>query len=395
MKNWIVSTAVFLLLLLLLGRGVVGCAVNATTLSRKIIFGYQGWFSTDKADGLGWIHWSRGVPSASTATFDLFPDVSNYPQAALSDNTYLTSRITGRSMELYDSLGVVDVHFSWMQQYGIHGVAVQRFVVNLVYPNLRERMDQILLACRKGAEKYSRVFFVEYDTSGANTDNWADLIRADWKRLTTELNVTSSSAYQKEGNKPVLKMFGIGFRNRPGDSSDSLELVNHLKSQGVLFIGSVPTFWRDGAGDSKSGYSKVYEAMDVISPWLVGRYATSSNFDDLFYGVFLQDLSLTSSRQQGYAPTVFPGFSWTNLQRRKGRSFPLNQIPRRGGRFWEYQVNAFMNKLFDKNTNTGAYYIFGAMFDGQFSSFLLVSVLFWFVLFCSVLFCSLVLSHFL
>jgi hypothetical protein len=352
------------IIFLVLGGTVAGGPVNATTLSKKIIFGYQGWFCTNKAANLGWIHWSSGVPpSATSATFDLFPDVSDYPACALSNNTLLTSKSTGLSLELYDSLGVVDVHFSWMEEYGIHGVAVQRFLVQLVNQKLRDRNDKILLACMKAAEKYSRVFFVEYDTSGADSSTWADIIKADWNRLTTVLNVTSSLAYQREGDKPVLKIFGIGFISRPGDASNSLALVKYLKSKGVLFIGSVPTFWRDGNGDSKSGYSEVYKAMDVISPWLVGRYASAANFDDLFYGVFLQDLRLTSSRQQGYAPTVFPGFSWTNLQRRRGRSFPLNQIPRNGGRFWEYQVNAFMKKLIDTSTNTGAYYIFGAMFD--------------------------------
>jgi hypothetical protein len=337
---------------------------NTTTLHQKIVFGYQGWFCTDKAANLGWTHWSsKTPPSATSANFDLFPDVKDYAASALSNNTLLTSKITGQSMYLYDSLEVVDVHFSWMKEYGIHGVAVQRFVSQLVVPRRRDRNDQVLLACMRAAEKYSRAFFVEYDTSGADTNTWADVIQEDWEKLTTVLNITSSRAYQREGTKPILKIFGIGFLGNPGNASDSLSLVQSLKSQGVLFIGSVPTFWRDGKGDSKSGYHDVYQAMDVISPWLVGRFSTPAKFDDMFRGVFLKDLNLTSSRQQGYAPTVFPGFSWTNLQRRRGKDFPLNQIPRNGGKFWEHQVNAFMHNLVDATTGIGAYYIFGAMFD--------------------------------
>jgi hypothetical protein len=340
-------------------------AANTSTLHQKIVFGYQGWFCTDKAaNNLGWTHWSKGTPpSAMSANFDLFPDVSDYPVCALSNNTLLINKTTGNSMHLYDSLEVIDVHFSWMAEYGIHGVAVQRFVSQLAVPRLRDRNDRVLLASMLAAERYSRAFFVEYDTSGADANTWSNIIQTDWEKLTKVLNVTSSPAYQREGNKPVLKVFGIGFLDRPGNHSDSLTLVNSLKAKGVIFIGSVPTFWRDGVGDSKSGYGRVYKAMDVISPWLVGRYSSTAKFDDLFYGVFLKDLRLTSSRQQGYAPTVFPGFSWTNLQRNKGRNFPLNQIPRNGGRFWEYQVNAFMKKLVDTNTGSAAYYIFGAMFD--------------------------------
>jgi hypothetical protein len=339
-------------------------AANTTTLYRKIVFGYQGWFCTDKAANLGWTHWStKTPPSAISANFDLFPDVSDYTASALSNNTLLTNKVTGQPMYLYDSLEVVDVHFSWMEEYGIHGVAVQRFVSQLVVPRWRDRNDQVLIACMRAAEKYSRAFFVEYDTSGADTTTWADVIQKDWEKLTKVLNVTSSRAYQREGTKPILKIFGIGFLGNPGNASDSLALVQSLKSLGVLLIGSVPTFWRDGKGDSKSGYNEVYQAMDVISPWLVGRFSSPAKFDDMFKGVFLKDLSLTSSRQQGYAPTVFPGFSWKNLQRRRGRDFPLNQIPRNGGKFWEHQVKAFIQNLVDATTGIGAYYLMAAMFD--------------------------------
>jgi len=340
-------------------------AVNTSTLYEKIIFGYQGWFCTNKVYSLGWRHWSNSklsAPNSSSVTFDLFPDVTEYPTSALSNDTMLTSRLTGLPMDLYDSLGVVDVHFSWMEEYGVHGVAVQRFVNELTNPVLHQRRDSILQACMAAAEKYSRSFLVEYDTSGADKNVWSQIIISDWIYLTTKLNITSSYAYKKEGGKPVLKIFGIGFTSRPGNSTESLALINHLKQE-AYFVGSVPTFWRDGTSDSKSNFSNVYEAMDIISPWLVGRFSSTAQFDKLFYDVFLKDLALTSSRQQGYAPSEFPGFSWSNLQRNYGKQSPLNSIPRDGGRFWVHQVDMFMNKLVDKSTGYGAHYIFGAMFD--------------------------------
>jgi hypothetical protein len=50
-------------------------------------------------------------------------------------------------------------------------------------------------------------------------------------------------------------------------------------------------------------------------------------------------------------PAVFPGFSWRNMN----RDAALNQIPRRGGRFFWRQV--------DEAIGAGATMLYGAMFD--------------------------------
>lgn len=59
---------------------------------------------------------------------DFIPDVSQYPSNCLF-NTQLTLP-NGQPAQFYDSscAGVVDLHFKWMQQYGLDGVIVQRFL---------------------------------------------------------------------------------------------------------------------------------------------------------------------------------------------------------------------------------------------------------------------------
>src|SRR5437773_3667507 len=55
-------------------------AVDPTTLDRKLLFGYQGWFGCpDDGSPLGaWEHWFRrgAAAAASTLRVDMWPDVS-------------------------------------------------------------------------------------------------------------------------------------------------------------------------------------------------------------------------------------------------------------------------------------------------------------------------------
>lgn len=68
------------------------------------------------------------MTDALIVEIDFIPDVSQYPANCLF-NTQLTLP-NGQPAQFYDSscAGVVDLHFKWMQQYGLDGVIVQRFL---------------------------------------------------------------------------------------------------------------------------------------------------------------------------------------------------------------------------------------------------------------------------
>ena len=54
--------------------------VDATTLHKKVLCGYQGWFSCPGDGGSRWIHWSRSSSTItpSSLTFEMWPDMSEY-----------------------------------------------------------------------------------------------------------------------------------------------------------------------------------------------------------------------------------------------------------------------------------------------------------------------------
>src|SRR5579872_4303790 len=55
--------------------------IDATTLNRKVLCGYQGWFRCpgDLANE-GWRHWSRNDKriTANSLTFEMWPDMTEY-----------------------------------------------------------------------------------------------------------------------------------------------------------------------------------------------------------------------------------------------------------------------------------------------------------------------------
>src|SRR6185312_5243194 len=104
--------------------------VDPSTLNGKVLVGYQGWFSCpgDGSPHNNWRSWSRGVPSASTLTVDLYPDLRELDP----DERCLIPGMTidGKPAYLFSSRNPKTVarHFRWMKEYGLDGVLVQRFV---------------------------------------------------------------------------------------------------------------------------------------------------------------------------------------------------------------------------------------------------------------------------
>lgn len=131
-----------------------------------------------------------------------------------------------------------------------------------------------------------------------------------------------------------------------------MQLITHFKALGLSVMGGVPTYWRQLKADAKTdpAWRDVYAAFDILSPWSVGRYGDDAGADAFKTSLILPDLTATRAAGIEYMPVIFPGFSWRNLL-----AGPLNQIPRRGGRFyWRQGYNAI---------DAGCTTIFVAMFD--------------------------------
>ncbi|MHB8875114.1 MAG: glycoside hydrolase family 71/99 protein, partial [Myxococcaceae bacterium] len=141
--------------------------VDATTLTNKLLFGYQGWFLCpgDGAPPNRWVHWFGG---SGNPTFDMYPDTSELGAAEKCPTSY--SQPDGGPAPVYSAWRQPTVvrHFQWMKQYGIDGVMLQRFNSELGDPAFFAFRNQVLQNVRAGAEQHGRVFSVMYDVSGAN-----------------------------------------------------------------------------------------------------------------------------------------------------------------------------------------------------------------------------------
>jgi hypothetical protein len=331
------------------------------TLLRKHIVGYQGWFACPgDPDGDDWVHWfARGPDGRLLPTFDMLPDTAEF-EPGEGCPTPWTDR-AGRPVRLFSSLDgrTVRRHFRWMAEYDLHGAAVQRFVSILGHPRRRRQGDRMLGHARAAAEATGRGFFLMYDTSGVGDAGLAAMVE-DWRGLVAG-GLLESPAWQWHGGRPMLGVWGLGIRGRPIAAPAALAALADLRRiagpAGLTILGGVPSGWRTGEadGDPSPAWQEVFGALDILSPWSVGRFADVAGADNFLRARIVPDLAATAAGGKGYMPVIFPGVSWHNLQAFHQRRFPLNQIARRCGQFyWRQAANA---------VNAGSQMLYTAMFD--------------------------------
>lgn len=339
----------------------------ATGLTGRLIVGYQGWFGCpqDAAGNTQWVHWfHRNSPVNENLSVDLLPSVHQFSAEDLCPTEL--RRADGSTVRVFSSQNarVVTTHFRWMREHGIDGAAVQRFVGPLATPVLKQRSDRVLQNAKAAAETNERVFYVTYDTSGANAATVAADILRDWQYLVRDMKVTRSNRYLHVNGKPVLQLWGFGFKDRPGTPSEVAALISALKNgndnlAGVTLVGGVPSNWRTLDGDSQTDrrWADVYRSYDVLSPWSVGRFRDDAGADRFLRERVMPDLEETRRLGIAYMPVIFPGFSWYNLQNGRGEKklAVLNQIPRRCGNFLWHQVSGLLTARVDT--------LYAAMFD--------------------------------
>jgi hypothetical protein len=201
----------------------------------------------------------------------------------------------------YDA-STVDAQLKWMQDTGIDTVAIQRFGD---FPDVR---DQVSVNVRMAAEAHGRKFYIMYDISGWTT--FQTDLATDWNdHIVNKLHLTDSPAYAKQDGKPVVCIWGLGFLDRPGDATTSLAVVNAFQGMGMYVIGGLPRDWRtaDGTRWGKAGFLPVYDALNAISPWMVGVIGDSAGSDSIRTQYDEGDVAYCHMHGIDYQPCVLPG----------------------------------------------------------------------------------------
>ncbi len=334
----------------------------------RVMCGYQGWFRAP-GDGVneGWGHYNaRGKFDSAHVHLDFWPDVSEY---AKTYPTSLTNK-DGSVARVFSSVdqSTTDLHFKWMQEYGIDGVFVQRFFGGLRTAESRKKSRVVLENAIKSSQKYGRAISVMYDLSGLkNEGEDCSVIIQDWKELGDELKITSqpTNNYLYHRGKPLVAIWGLGFPDRPYSIHNiGIEkLIDFLKNDpeygGCAVMLGVPTHFRELNVDclSDSYLHDVMTKADIIMPWMVGRFsALKPEYLEQYGSNVKSDIMWCNERHLDYVPCIYPGFSWYNLGKVESHgNAPLNQIPRQKGAFYWSEIS--------RSIQSGANMFYVAMFD--------------------------------
>ncbi|KAL6690555.1 hypothetical protein J3F84DRAFT_405068 [Trichoderma pleuroticola] len=326
-------------------------AVDTSTLKGKWLYGYQGWFRKP-ASGVN-NHWSPngGTPGPGNVEFEFVPDVSQYPANCLFTSTLTAPN--GQPVQLYDNTcqGVVDLHFKWMQQYGIDGIIVQRFLSHLSDASFITVLNQVEAA----AVKYGRGFIVEYDASGGNsaTGSVAAQILDDYNAKIKPY--TTSSAYIHHNGKPAVMVFGVGFPTVAINVTDGANIAAQLKNAGAYVGYGVPAnFGTDVRANT--GFAAAYKAANLISPWTVGSFSNGGYLKGYHTTTQIPDSQTLQSLGIDHAPLIWPGTSAYHLN---GVNTPANfdYFARFNGSFYSMQADAITSLA------VKPLFAFNAMFD--------------------------------
>ena len=345
--------------------------VDASTLTGKVMCGYQGWFRTPgDGENQDWKHYrnqTTGRFRPGEAGIEFWPDLTGFGDHERFATGF--RHADGSVAQVFSSAvrDTVVRHFQWMREYGIDGVFVQRFATEVTNPNggradndESRSVTKVLEHCRVGAARHGRTYAVMYDLTSMSATRIA-AVKDDWRFLVKELGILKDPSYQRHAGRPVLALWGVGFSKRDYGPAEIEPLMDFLKNDpecgGLTLMLGTPTHWRAGGRDAGpfASWEKVYKAADIISPWTVGRFGGIREAQHYAAEMAKPDHEWCVAHGKEHMPVVFPGFSWSNLK--KGTNeHPDAFIDRLGGKFLWSQYDAMVR-------TAGATMIYQAMFD--------------------------------
>ena len=208
--------------------------VDVSTLTGKVVTGYQGWFATPNDGGpLGWSHYQVGgqEPLPNKVCIDFWPDVTELDP----DERCATKLVhaDGSPAFVFSSRNpkTVNRHFQWMREYGIDAAFVQRFAIVSKSPDWFENSCRVLANCRAGANRNGVGYIVMYDLSDLPSHSM-ERVKNDWRMLVDGMKLTRDPA--DKAYPPVTLMWyegGLKPENRPEWN------INELPGSGMIMVG--------------------------------------------------------------------------------------------------------------------------------------------------------------
>jgi hypothetical protein len=273
-------------------------------------------------------------PSVDTFKVDLLPARSPAVMANPNCNTGLKTVDGTETVQAFSSLdlNVVREQFRSYKSAGLDVVELQRFVHDVsANPVITEgnaeqykgkhlgnpevakaTLYNAMVAAKEVGLKIYMNMDISMSEQSAHFATYADDIRAYLKSVEP---VLKDDVYLKDAKgRPVVTIWGYGFPGRPGNPQEANDLMRDLRSDAVISGGfgvmaGVPHYWRSMSDDWKSYF---YQA-DVIAPWSVGLSRTPEEAVSYYATTVREDIFDTASRNIGYSPSFFRGFSWCNM----------------------------------------------------------------------------------
>ncbi len=361
-RSFLITVALALATLASPAPAATPAPVDTSTVLGKVVCGYQGWFRCEGDDSKnGWHHY--GNPAAGKVSVEMWPDMTGFGP----DERFATAfkNEDGSTAEVFSSTrpATIQRHFEWMRDYGIDGAFLQRFATTTRDPRFRAPMDDVMAHVRESAAKTGRGWVLMYDLTGLKAGQ-STVVIDDWKRLVNEKRVArdgSDAAYFKHRGKPLVALWGMGFKESALTLDDWAALITFFHEDkefgGCSVMVGVPYWWRllsrDCIADPR--LHELLAKVDILSPWAVGRFGTPKDAAKRMDDALKPDLAWCAEHKVDYLPVIFPGFSWQNLSKGRGQPAKFDQIPRLGGQFlWSQALAA---------KRAGAAMAYVAMFD--------------------------------
>jgi len=102
-------------------------------------------------------------------------------------------------------------------------------------------------------------------------------------------------------------------KHPPLDPADARKIIAWFQSEApppyrLTYVGGTPARWRTLTADAapNPSWHNVYRMMDVVQPWMVGRYRNTQQIDDWRKNVLEPDLAELKKNGQIYSNCLPP-----------------------------------------------------------------------------------------